>query len=394
MGEVASPDFYGKDPLPTEKYFSESYIEARKKFRDAADSVKKSLVATSVQVSTLLVKDPDYTMDICVIKGSRAHGLLVHSSGVHGVEGYAGSAIQIATLHAMACSGQVPEVTSVFVHAVNPYGMAHFRRWNENNVDLNRNALDDKGWLEVMSRDSNIAGYEDFKNLLVPEGPPSWWFVNVGIWLLSIRLLCRHGFRTLKRCLVTGTYHHKTGIFFGGQELQPSHVLLSNFLKENFSHVPGSEVCWVDVHTGLGPKGVDVLLCDGLQEQKMILENFPGADAQCTADENNTDGSQAAGYELVRGLCKGFYDKLFDASKTKALILTQEFGTKPGLIMARNMVIENRGYHFDYDNHEHWRTYTRDCFYCREPAWKESVLKRGKIVFEQSLNLTRERSKL
>jgi hypothetical protein len=29
----------------------------------------------------------------------------------------------------------------VFVHVVNPYGMAWHRRWNENNVDLNRNFM-------------------------------------------------------------------------------------------------------------------------------------------------------------------------------------------------------------------------------------------------------------
>ena len=39
--------------------------------------------------------EPDYTMDIAVLRGS-GRGLVIHSSGVHGVEGYAGSAIQIA----------------------------------------------------------------------------------------------------------------------------------------------------------------------------------------------------------------------------------------------------------------------------------------------------------
>jgi len=29
----------------------------------------------------------------------------------------------------------------IFVHALNPFGFLHNRRWNENNVDLNRNHL-------------------------------------------------------------------------------------------------------------------------------------------------------------------------------------------------------------------------------------------------------------
>jgi hypothetical protein len=37
-----------------------------------------------------------------------------------------------------------PNVAVVFIHAVNPYGMSFWRRWNENNVDLNRNFLSGK----------------------------------------------------------------------------------------------------------------------------------------------------------------------------------------------------------------------------------------------------------
>ena len=43
--------------------------------------------------------------------------------------------------------------------------MAHYRRWNENNVDLNRNALFPDEWAAVRARDPNIAGYEDFAHL-------------------------------------------------------------------------------------------------------------------------------------------------------------------------------------------------------------------------------------
>ena len=51
--------------------------------------------------------------------------------------------------------------------------MAHFRRFNENNVDLNRNGLfSAKEWEVETSRDANIAGYEDFsEGLFNPPNP-------------------------------------------------------------------------------------------------------------------------------------------------------------------------------------------------------------------------------
>lgn len=49
--------------------------------------------------------------------------------------------------------------------------------------------------------------------------------------------------------------HAAQGIFFGGKELQPSHVLLRDFMTKRFGTTKAAEVAWVDVHTGLGPTG-------------------------------------------------------------------------------------------------------------------------------------------
>src|SRR5438874_5154353 len=69
---------------------------------------------------------------------------VLHSSGLHGVEGFAGSAIQIQALRELP---RVPDDTALFlVHILNPYGMCWLRRANENNVDLNRNSLGDEGY--------------------------------------------------------------------------------------------------------------------------------------------------------------------------------------------------------------------------------------------------------
>ena len=107
--------------------FSESYSEARDKFRSAASAAGGKLHALVV------IPGETYTIDIAVWQGT-GEGLVVHSSGVHGVEGFAGSAIQIGAIGTLVGEGQDHSPTIVLVHAVNPYGMAHFRRFNEHNV--------------------------------------------------------------------------------------------------------------------------------------------------------------------------------------------------------------------------------------------------------------------
>ncbi len=82
--------------------------------------------------------EEELTIDISLFGAATPQRILIHSSGLHGIEGFAGSAIQLRCLE-----DRLPvlrsDSTIVMVHILNPYGMAWFRRVNENNVDLNRN---------------------------------------------------------------------------------------------------------------------------------------------------------------------------------------------------------------------------------------------------------------
>mmetsp|Transcript_82535 Transcript_82535/g.238492 ORF Transcript_82535/g.238492 Transcript_82535/m.238492 type:complete len:407 (+) Transcript_82535:144-1364(+) len=385
---VTEAQLQAREALPPESYFSESYEEARQKFRWAATA---AATMYTVEQESLLVASPDFTMDIAVVRGSKSRGLVIHTSGTHGVEGYAGSAVQIAALHDMVCSQTPPEITTVFVHAVNPYGMAHFRRVNENNVDLNRNALTPEMLKEVLERDPNIAGYEDFLEFFDGDSPPSWCYGNIGYWMQALSMIARYGMSHLKRAMVTGTYTHEKGIFFGGRELQSSHKLLSDYIRKKFGSTRGVEVVWIDVHTGLGSCGVDTLMCAG-RDRVMAEGKFPGAELQCV---DSTPGDDVAGgYDLTRGFLHDLYPGVFqnEADAERPLLLTQEFGTMSAITVGRALIIENRGYQHDIENHEYWRQYTRDAFYVRTDSWRRSILERGACVLKQAVALSAERS--
>src|SRR5215510_13293421 len=79
-------------------------------------------------------------IDIAWIGSRQPKNVLVHSSGLHGVEGFAGSAIHLQFLNALPTLA--PDTAILLVHILNPFGMAWLRRVNENNVDLNRNFIE------------------------------------------------------------------------------------------------------------------------------------------------------------------------------------------------------------------------------------------------------------
>ena len=68
--------------------------------------------------------------------GRRDRALIV-SSGLHGVEGPFGSAVQVAALPHLAALHE-SGMRVVLIHALNPYGFAWGRRVDAANVDLNR----------------------------------------------------------------------------------------------------------------------------------------------------------------------------------------------------------------------------------------------------------------
>lgn len=181
-------------------FFSEGYWEAREKFRRAAEA------APGWKLHTFSIVGATYTTDVAVLPGS-GDGLVVHLSGVHGVEGYAGSAVQIALISQLAASSQHPgSPTIILVHAVNPYGMAHFRRFNENNVDLNRNALTPHGLQEMLAREPNIAGYFDFELMFNPPSSPTLFEAYVLFPARAVYHILRYGMVHMKRAIVAAQY--------------------------------------------------------------------------------------------------------------------------------------------------------------------------------------------
>jgi hypothetical protein len=103
--------------------FSTTYEQARDRFIAAA-SAHPHLAEYGARPI-----EGEHTLDWALTGPADAKDVLVYTSGLHGIEGYAGSAVQLRLL-------ALGEPTAVlWLHALNPWGMAQFRRVNEGNVD-------------------------------------------------------------------------------------------------------------------------------------------------------------------------------------------------------------------------------------------------------------------
>lgn len=327
------------DPIANpECFISESYLAAKTLFKAQAEKAGAQLFQLKVSEGL--------NIDVAVLGGTDPSSLVLHVAGTHGVEGYAGSAIQTAFLAYYTAHKPQTKKTVILIHGLNAYGMANWRRVNENNVDLNRNSLfQESKRKETLNRDPNAAGYENWTSIINPQGPPSL-MSDVTLFFTAVQTLLFQPFAKFKRALVTGTYTNSKGLFYGGRELQTSHAVVRAFLRmRNYTDVVTNLVL-IDVHTGLGPFANDTLMMNENVEETRRLFASPSEKTSRIpweapfAFEQQTrkigSGNIASeGYDLMVGDVQSQYPTLFP-KLAKFISTTQEFGTSPAPLVVRH----------------------------------------------------------
>ncbi|WP_247257235.1 M14 family metallopeptidase [Pseudomonas moorei] len=220
-----------------DELFSDSYAQAREKFFAAAH--QRGLSIDSYELDLKGARDETLATDV-VFDGPRdASKVLIVLSGVHGVEGFPGSAVQTGALQ---LDPPKPDDTAIlYVHAINPHGFSHLRRVTQENVDLNRNFIQFNGSLPQNE------GYHEIHEALLPaQWPPEDDQV-----LQQYRLT--HGDKKFQCAISLGQYQYPDGMFFGGQTPTWSNTTFRQILRIYAANA--AVIASVDVHTGLGPYG-------------------------------------------------------------------------------------------------------------------------------------------
>ncbi|HKK04533.1 MAG TPA: DUF2817 domain-containing protein [Gammaproteobacteria bacterium] len=324
--------------LSADPFYRDDYAGAREGFLAAARRAGARLERLPLEA-----RGPDgqaLGIDIAWLGADSPRRLVLHSSGVHGVEGFAGSAVQRAIL--AAPPALAADQALVFAHVLNPYGMAWLRRANEHNVDLNRNCLtDDGGWRGAP------AGYRTLDPLLNPPSPPR----PDGFYLRAVAAVLRYGFGTVRQAVAGGQYDYPRGLFYGGAQLEEGPSRYRDWIR---AHLGGVEaLAAIDVHTGLGPWG------HGSQ-----FEESAGR-----------PGAESAGY-AVRGGMIAAVRAWLPGARVRAV--TQEFGTYSSLRVLHALREENRWHFYGRADLAHpSKSRLRAALCPASPAWRRAVLTQG-----------------
>jgi len=241
-------------------FFSASYAQARRKFLEAAQL--RGLALQSFLLPMAGAEGETLAMDVARDGPPRATRLLVVISGVHGLEGFCGSAIQTGLLSAgeQGLRPQRGDTAVLYVHAVNPYGFSHLRRATQENVDLNRNFVD---FAQPLPQNAGYAEIHDA--LLPPVWPPRAEDEAV---LAAYRE--RHGARGLQRAMALGQYTHADGLHYGGLGPAWSNRTFREVMQRHGAGV--EQLASVDIHTGLGPFGHGERIFASFDPDPAVLE--------------------------------------------------------------------------------------------------------------------------
>ncbi|MFT4628422.1 MAG: hypothetical protein ACI8PZ_007117 [Myxococcota bacterium] len=352
--------------------FPADYLSSRERFRQAAAAAGATLEAYPIGLD-----GPDgtpLTLDVARLGTEGAPQPVVVSSGLHGVEGYLGAAIQLALLEDVLPQRPLHDGQGlVLLHALNPYGFAHTRRVNEDNVDLNRNMLcDGQAWA------GSPPLYGELSPLLNPPKPPPGL---VSAFLpKAAYYLARYGMPALKDAVAGGQYDHPKGLFFGGSGPSATLRILDAELAR---WVAGAErVLHVDVHTGLGPHGSYKLLVDhpwrsdGLRALTCIF-----------GDElvQPWEPEEGVSYQIRGGLGTWCKARLPDVSYD---VLCAEFGTTNILAVIAALHHENRAHLWGEPASATTRAAKarlREVFAPSAAAWRTGTLEHGLQIVGRAL---------
>lgn len=350
--------------------FSQCYAEARQKFLEAVSAAGLRLES---HVHPLGGKDGEnLAMDVARLGPADAANLLVLSSGCHGVEGFCGSGIQIDLLRDPAWVERCKrdDLAVLFIHALNPYGFSWLRRVNEDNVDLNRNFLDFSQPLP------DNPDYRRVAHLLLPRRQPPTLSSTLGL----IGYALRHGRMALQAAISRGQHSDPSGLFFAGTAPTWSNQTLRQVLRDHGQSC--RRIGWIDVHTGLGPRGQAECIYKGRQDATDIARarSWWGEDVTNSAEGNSVSARLNGTIDLA---------VMHSCPQAEYNGLTLEYGTLPGLQVLNAL----RADHWLYRHPQapaaqaqRIKRNLRDAFYINADDWKRQILAQARSVMQQTLD--------
>ena len=354
--------------------FYDEYDDVRAHLMDTIGELKNA--GHSVQLSSHAVDEKDglFIDSIYIPATEKQTNLIVITTGVHGIEGYIGSVMLDVFWEEIYASEIDKANTGVLVVAnVNPYGMKYHRRYNENNVDLNRNFILDWNTFDMtVNKDypkvnsflgpkktmGNIIGHElNFYGSLIVE-------------------LVQDGADTISNALLGGQYEYAEGVYYGGNGDEASTAYLKDVFKQTLES-NYENIVHIDVHSGYGPRYNMVIF-------NSVFETMNEAESVALFGYDNVIAHDSEAFYPTTGDTTDFYYRLKEQLGTDNTLFSTcfEFGTIGDSfldsIISMKYTIEENQNHWNPSNNsitnEIIKERYQELFYPTEKDWREKTV--------------------
>ena len=374
-----------RQPEVAERYaysesFYESYDEIRAHLQDLTGELGVDIFSYAIDEADGLYIDSFY-----LPSQAEKTNLIVLTTGVHGMEGYIGATMLDVFFREIYPT--LEDDTGVLVVAnVNPYGMKYFRRYNENNVDLNRNFILDWDSFDLASNKE----YPKVDTFLGPTGKigNGLWH-EVGFYMSLAKTALTEGADTVSDALLTGQYEYPQGVYYGGNGDEASTV----YLKDIFSRCLDSDyenIVHIDLHSGYGPRYNMVIF-------NSVYETMNEAESVAAFGYDHVIAYDSESFYATTGDTTDFFYRLADQKQAEAELYSTcfEFGTIGDaffdtILSLKYTIDENRNHWYPTDNavteqiiHENYM----ELYYPTETQWREKTVADFKTAAMGILNV-------
>ena len=367
-----------RQPKPATDYeyadsFLTSYDAIRTHLEERIDMLRNDGI--TVEYSEYAVDESDnlYIDNIYLPSTGDKTNLIVLTTGVHGMEGYIGSVMLDVFFEEIYPTVNTANTGILIVANVNPYGMKYMRRYNENNVDLNRNFIED--W-DSFDRSSNKE-YPKVVTFLQPTGKMgnALWH-EVGFYLSLAKEAIFTGADTISDALLTGQYEYADGVYYGGNGDEKS----TTYLKGVFADCLDGEyenIVHIDIHSGYGPR-YNMVIFNSVQDPTTEEE------AKAMFGYDYIIATDSEDFYATFGDTTDYFYRLANSKNTdKSLYSTCfEFGTIgdgffDSILSLKYTVDENRNHWYPSENgvtNEMVKENYYELFYPTETEWRQKTI--------------------
>lgn len=363
------------------QYFQKSYNSCRDAFRIKAEELQTTFDDVEIFSRNVPSKvDDDLFIDFCFVPAQKeSKKLLILTSGLHGLEGFVGSAVQQMIMNELLNSELLEEMGVLFIHGINPYGFRYTRRLTENNVDLNRNCDTESTIFSTKNE-----GYNNLEGMLIPAGKANAGSLKNRFFLLvAINKILQESKAAIRQAVLQGQYEHPKGIYFGGKNFEPQLAVISDVLL-NYS--TGYETVFnIDLHTGYGERGTAHLFPNPIEDPKVkttlenIFEGYP------------IDWGDSKDFYVINGSFTDYIGKLLPNKFYLPMLL--EYGTlnsqsTVGSVKSlHNSILENQGVHLGYKSPKDSIAIREDFMEMFNPSsdkWRTKIMTDSKTMLQQA----------